>query len=156
MISSAHICYESSKNNVELKSVAVLIEQNTSWKTILTEWSDCGIVIPQLIVLTPTPFVIQIEDDPEWVPVENKEFTEWAGLSEEDELYLKLSRCDARLAIQSTAPGQTILTGKEIIAFAFDYAVDPKNGEISNVLAIVGKEISGVLNDCVKEELSQY
>ena len=156
MISSAHICYESSKNNVELKSVAVLIEHNTSWKTIPTEWSDCGIVIPQLVVLTPTPFVIQIENDPEWVSVENKEFAEWAGLSEEDELYLKLSRCDARLAIQSTAPDQTILTGKEIIAFAFGGAVDPKNGDISNVLAIVGKEISGVLNDCVNEELSQY
>ena len=156
MISSAHICYESSKNNVELQSVALLIEKNTSWKTVPTEWSDCGIVIPQLIVLTPTPFVIQIENDPEWVPEENKEFAEWAGLSEEDELYLKLSRCDARLAIQSTAPDQTILTGKEIIAFAFGDAVDPKNDDISIVLTIVGKEISGVLNDCVNEELFQY
>ena len=156
MISSAHICYESSRTNVELQSIAALIEQNTSWKTVPTEWSDCGIIIPQLIVLTPTPFIIQIENDPEWVPGENKEFAEWAGLTEEDKLYIKLSRCDARLAIQSTAPDQIVLTGKEIIALSFGGAVDPRNSDISNVLAIVGKEISGVLNDCVNEELFQY
>ena len=156
MITSAHICYESSKNNLELQLLGTLIEKNTNWKTMPTEWSDCGIVIPQLIVLTPTPFIIQIENDPEWVPEENKEFAEWAGLSEEDELFLKLSRCDARLAIQSTAPDQITFTGKEVIAFAFGGVVDPRNSEISNVLEIVGKEISGVLNDCVNEELLQY
>ncbi|MFT0635828.1 hypothetical protein ACMFY5_27595 [Pseudomonas sihuiensis] len=156
MITSAHICYESSKTNLELQLLGTLIEQNTSWETMPTEWSDCGIVIPQLIVLTPIPFIIQIENDPDWVPEENKEFAEWAGLSEEDELFLKLSRCDARLAIQSIAPDQITLTGKEIIAFVFGGVVDPRNSDISNVLAIIGKEISGVLNDCVNEELLQY
>ena len=156
MISSAHICYESSENHVELQSIAEQVERNTNWKTIPAEWSGFGVVVPQLIVLTPTPFIIQIENDPEWVPEENREFAEWADLSEDNELYRKLSRCDARLAIQSTAPEQITLTGQEMFVFAFGDTVDPKNNEISEVLRIIGRKISGVLNDCVNSELLQY
>ena len=156
MISSAHICYESSEAHVELQSIAEHVESNTNWKTISTEWIDFGVVVPQLMILTLIPFIIQIENDPEWAPEESREFAEWAGLSEDNELYLKLSRCDARLAIQSTTPDQTTLTGKEMIVFAFGGAVDPRNNEISNVLKIIGKKLSGVLNDCVNDELLQY
>ena len=155
MISSAHICYESTEVHVELGSISEQVENNTNWKTVFTEWSGFGVVVPQLMVLTPTPFIIQIEKDPEWVPEENREFAEWAGLSEDNELYRKLSRCDARLAIQSITPDQVTTTGQEMFVFAFGDTVDPKSIEVSEVLKIIGKKISGVLHDCVNDELLQ-
>ncbi len=156
MITSAHICYESAGTHIDLASLADLIETRTTFKVVKTEWRGFGQVVPQLMVLTSTPFLVQIEDDPSWVPDENREFAEWAGLSEDSELYLKLSRCDARLAIQSTDQDQVAITNESITVFSFGCAVDPKDHEISNVLKLIGKNISGILNDCVNEELFHY
>lgn len=42
-----------------------------------------------------------------------------------------------------------------MFVFAFGDTVDPKNIEVSEVLKIIGKKISGVLHDCVNDELLQ-
>lgn len=119
------------------------------------EWSGFGIVIPQLLVHTPIPFLIQIEDDPGWVQEENLEFGEWAGLSRDSEIFGHLTECDARLAIQSTTPDQVFCDGRSITVSTLGTAVDPKEPEIATVLEIVGRKINGLLNDCVNGGLTQ-
>lgn len=112
-------------------------------------------VIPQLLVLTPVPFLIQIENDPTWVLQENFEFGELADLSRDRAVYSQLGKCDARLAIQSTQPDQLTVGEESLVVSTFGIAVDPKNPEISAVLAVVGRKINGLLNDYVNGGLTQ-
>lgn len=77
MTNSAHICYNSKRFGLTLSDIAKHLRENSSWHVSVTEWSGYGIVVPQLLVQTPIPFLIQIEDDPDWVPGEIQEIIEW-------------------------------------------------------------------------------
>ena len=150
MISSAHICYDTRQVRVTLSSLAEIIAQSTDWQTSYTKWEGCGIVIPQLLVHTPIPFLFQIEDDPEWVPAENMEFGKSPHvLTEESDLFKHLSRCDARLAIQPNNGGTVIADGRSITVSALGGAVDPQAPEVSEVLRLVASKIDGLIHDCV-------
>lgn len=155
MSSSAHICYDSRLHPVTLQDISEVILAETRWRVTNTEWREFGEVIPQLLVLTPVPFIIQIENDPEWVPQENFEFGEWAGISKESAIFSQLKKCDARLAIQSTESDQLISGEDALFALALGEAVDPSVPEIAAVLSVVGREINGLLNDCVNGGLTQ-
>lgn len=155
MTSSAHICYDSRLHSITLQTVAEFILAETRWRVEDAEWRGFGLVVPQLLVLTPVPFLIQIENDPAWVPQENLEFGEWAGLSRGSAIFSQLEKCDARLAIQSAQLDQVIIREKSLVISTLGTAVDPKNPEISAVLAIVGRNINGLLNDCVNGGFTQ-
>lgn len=155
MTSSAHICYDSRLHAVTLQTVAEVISAETQWRVVDTEWRGFGVVIPQLLVLTPIPFLIQIENDPTWVPQENLEFGEWAGLSKDSAVFAQLEKCDARLAIQSTQPDQVTIGEESLVVSTLGTAIDPRNPEIAAVLAVVGRKINGLLNDCVNDGLTQ-
>lgn len=149
MITSAHICFDSREHKVTLHAIAALIESTTEWATSSTERQGGGLVVPQLLVRTPVPFLIQIEDDPEWVPEENLEFGEWAGFGPGSEIHLQLSECDSRLAIQSTMPEQVSSDGNSLVVSGSGAAVDPRDPDIYAVLSVVCRSVGGLLNDCV-------
>lgn len=154
MSSSAHIFYDSSLHTVTLQTVAEVISAETRWRVEIAEWRGSGLVIPQLLVLTAIPFLIQIENDPTWVPQENLEFGEWAGLSKNSAVFAQLGKCDARLAIQSTQPDQVTIGEGSLVVSTLGTAVDPSNPAIAAVLAVVGRKINGLLNDCVNGGLT--
>lgn len=150
MIPSALICYDARQARVTLTSVAESIAQGTEWQTSCIEWEGFGIVIPQLLVRTPIPFLIQIDDDPAWVPAENMEFAKWPTLlAEESDLFKRLSKCEARLAILSTSSGTVIATERSITISALGCAIDPQEPNVSEVLRLVAARIDGLIYDCV-------
>lgn len=154
-MTSAHVCYDSKLNNVSLELLAQLVKKETSWNVTQTQWRGLGMTIPQLLVHTSIPFLIQIEDDPEWVPEENKEFGKWAKLDEDSPLSKKLAKSNARLAIQATTSNKINIDGKTIKIEASGTAVDPKNPEIAKVLAIICSQIDGVISDAVNGGVSE-
>ena len=149
MTSSAHICYNSKRLGLTLSDVARHLRENSSWHVSVTEWRGYGMVIPQLLVHTPTPFLIQIEDDPDWVPGEIQEIIEWENLDPNAEIAQKIAECDARLAIQSTTPDQVINDGSSITVSTLGSAIDPCDPDISDVLMLLCRKLEGVIHDCV-------
>lgn len=149
MISSALIFYDSRQCTIDLQFIAKVIESETQWRVSHTEWKGFGLIIPQVLVHTSIPFVIQIEDDPEWVPESNLECAEMAGLSKNSEIFVHLTQCDARLAIQSAMPDQVIDDGTSLTVVTLGDAVDPKDPEIETVLLTLGRKMNGLLEDCV-------
>ncbi len=149
MTSSAHICYNSKHTGLTLSDVAKHLRENASWHVSVTEWSGYGMVIPQLLVHTPVPFLIQIEDNPDWVPGEIQEIIEWENLDQNAEIAQKIAQCDARLAIQSTTPDQVISDGSSITVSTLGVAIDPCDPDISAVLVMLCRQLEGVIHDCV-------
>lgn len=149
MISSAHICYNSKQLDLSLPFLAGYLRESLSWRVSMTQWSGYGIVVPQLLVHTPIPFLIQIENDPDWVPEEIREIIEWENLDLESEIARKIIECDARLAIQTTAPDQVISDGISINVSTLGMAVDPSDPNIFEVLTLLGRKVNGVIQDTV-------
>lgn len=149
MTSSAHIFYNSKRVALTLADVARHLRENAPWHVSLTEWSDCGIVIPQLLVHTPTPFLIQIEDDPDWVPGEIQEIIGWENLDPNGQTAQKIAQYDARLAIQSTTPDQVINDGSSITVSTLGAAINPCDADISDVLMLLCRKMDGAIHDCV-------
>jgi hypothetical protein len=50
-----------------------------------------------VLVHTPIPFLIQIENDPDWAPEEIREVIKWEP---DSEVARKIAECDARLSRQ--------------------------------------------------------
>ncbi|MDF3845136.1 hypothetical protein P3W55_25790 [Pseudomonas citronellolis] len=149
MTSSAHICYNSKRFSLTLSDIAKHLRENSSWHVSVTEWSGYGTVVPQLLVQTPIPFLIQIEDDPDWVPGEIQEIIEWEDLDPNSDIAQRIAQCDARLAVQSTTTDQVINDGSSITVSTLGTAIDPSNFEISDVLIVLCRKIEGVIHDCV-------
>jgi hypothetical protein len=149
MISSAHICYNSKQLGLSLPFLAEYLRESLSWRASMTQWSGYGIVVPQLLVHTPIPFLIQIESDPDWVPEEIREIIEWENLDSESEIARRIMECDARLAIQTTVPDQVISDGISINVSTLGMAVDPSDPNIFEVLTLLGRKVNGVIQDTV-------
>ncbi|MDD0967803.1 MULTISPECIES: hypothetical protein [Pseudomonas] len=149
MTTSAQICYNSKPIKATLQDIAAHLRQTTSWHISTTEWKGYGIVVPQLLVHTPVPFLIQIEDDPEYVPEEIREIIEWEKLDPDSRIARILARCDARLAVLSTTPDLVIDDGHSISASILGTEVDPHDADISSVLKILCRKVEGVIYDCV-------
>lgn len=149
MISSAHICYNSKHNKLTLPNIAEHLREKISWKVSMTEWWGYGITVPQLLVHTPIPFLVQIEDDPDWVIEEIQEIIERENLDPSSELAQRISHCDTRLAIQPTTPDQIISDGSSITVSTLGMAIDPADTEISGVLEILRQIVDGITYDSV-------
>lgn len=154
MISSAHICFNSKQLVLSITSLAEYLRESLSWRVSVTQWSGNGIVVPQLLVHTPIPFLIQIENDPDWVPEEIREIIEWENLGPESEVARKIGECDARLAIQTTAPDQVTSDGMSITASTLGMAVDPSDPNILEVLTFLGRKVNGVIYDAVNGKVA--
>ena len=154
MISSAHICFNSKQLDLSMQFLAEYLRESLSWRVSVTQWSGYGVVVPQLLVHTPIPFLIQIENDPDWVPEEIREIIEWESLAPESEVARKIGECDARLAIHTTAPDQVIGDGMSITVSALGTAVDPSDPNILEVLTLLGRMVNGVIYDAVNGEVT--
>jgi hypothetical protein len=155
MFSSANLCYDSTRYKLDLPRIAELLKDRTPWDITFTEWAGFGVVIPQLLVHSPVPFLIQIEDDTE-VQEEVQEIIEWEHLDPDGDIARKLARCNARLGIQSTAPDQVSVNNGVLQISAIGGTVDPADVEITKVLQCLGREIEGILHDCVNGGLTVF
>jgi hypothetical protein len=102
----------------------------------------------------PIPFLIQIENDPEWLPEEMREIIVWKSLDPDSEVARKIAECDARLSIQTTAPDQVINDGMSITVSTLGLAVDPSDPYILEVLTFLGRKVNGVIYDAVNGEVT--
>ncbi len=154
MSASAQICYNSKKSKVNLQIVKDLIEKETEWKAVDVEWRGYGLVIPQILVCSPLPFTIQLEDDPEWVPEEIQEFGHMAKIKESDEILEQLAECDAMLSISSIEQDQIIENSHSINVSTINTAINPSHPEVAKIIYIIGSSIDGILFDCVNGKLT--
>src|SRR5436853_4922826 len=99
MLAAAAIPYDPEEHDFTLKDLREHLAANLPFECMLTQWQGFEEPIPQVRVATAVPLIIQIEDDPEYVP------EELAGLADEAEGVLSedwiqfLRRCTARLDV---------------------------------------------------------
>src|SRR3954452_17512391 len=99
MLAAACIPYDPEEQVFGLEDLRDHLAASLPYECALTEWEGFSGPVPQVRVATAVPLIVQIEDDPEFVP------EEMAGLANEAEGVLAgdwvqlLRRCTARLDV---------------------------------------------------------
>jgi hypothetical protein len=137
MLAAACIPYDPEEQDFTLEDLRDHLATSLPYECALTRWQGFSETIPQVRVATAVPLIIQIEDDPEYVP------EEMAGLAEEAEGVLAedwvqhLRRCTARLDV-TEADEETEL--------------DPTQPDVEAVLVEIARFVDGLVHDNVNGE----
>lgn len=137
MLAAACIPYDPEEQGFTLEDLRDHLAANLPYECALTQWEGFSETVPQVRVATAVPLIIQIEDDPEYVP------EEMAGLAEEAEGVLAedwvqlLRRCTARLDV-TEADEETQL--------------DPTQPDVEAVLIEIARFVDGLVHDNVNGE----
>jgi hypothetical protein len=137
MLAAACIPYDPEEHDFTLEDLRDHLAANLPYECALTQWEGFSETVPQVRVATGVPLIIQIEDDPEYVP------EEMAGLAEEAEGVLAedwvqlLRRCTARLDV-TEADEETQL--------------DPTQPDVEAVLIEIARFVDGLVHDNVNGE----
>ncbi|WP_421709713.1 hypothetical protein [Algihabitans sp.] len=141
---SARIWFRQSCPPITLATVETFLEELGA-KVAKTEWTLGTFVIPQLHVMQPVPFLIQLNDD-EYVVEEAEEFVELAGLP--SEIRTKLSTLDARLEVGDVSENAFVL-GEAINVFEGWTNFDPSHPKVLELLRKLAIEFDGIFEDNV-------
>ncbi len=137
MLAAATIPYDPEEQDFTLQDLRDHLAANLPYECSLTEWQGFSETIPQMRVATAVPLIIQIEDDPEYVPEELAGLADEAeGLLSEDWIEL-LRRCTARLDVME-ADEETRL--------------DPTQPDVEAVLIEIARFVDGIVHDNVNGE----
>ena len=137
MLAAACIPYDPEEQGFTLEDLRDHLAANLPYECTLTRWEGFSETIPQVRVATAVPLIVQIEDDPEYVP------EELAGLAEEAEGVLSgdwvqtIRRCTARLDV-TEADEETRL--------------DPTQPDVEAVLIEIARFVDGLVHDNVNGE----
>src|SRR3954463_7402148 len=137
MLAAACIPYDPEEQDFTLADLREHLAANLSFECTLTEWEGFTMTIPQVRVATAVPLIIQIEDDPEYVP------EELAGLADEAEGVLSddwievLRRCMARL---------------DVLEADEETRLDPTQPDVEAVLIEIARFVDGLVHDNVNGE----
>lgn len=137
MLATATIPYDPEEQDFTLEDLREHLAANLPFECTLTRWQGFSETIPQVRVATAIPLIIQIEDDPDYVP------EELAGLADEAEGVLSedwiqtLRRCTARLDVME-AHEETQL--------------DPTQPDVEAVLIEIARFVDGLVHDNVNGE----
>lgn len=137
MLAAATIPYDPEEQDFTLEDLRDHLAANLPYECSLTEWQGFSETIPQMRVATAVPLIVQIEDDPEYVPEELAGLADEAeGLLSEDWIEL-LRRCTARLDV-TEADEETRL--------------DPTQPDVEAVLIEIARFVDGIVHDNVNGE----
>jgi hypothetical protein len=137
MLAAATIPYDPEELDFTLQELREHLAANLPYECTLTEWEGFSETVPQVWVATAVPLIIQIEDDPEYVPDELAGLAEEAeGVLSEDWLQL-LRRCTSRLDV-TEAEEETQL--------------DPTQPDVEAVLIEIARFVDGLVHDNVNGE----
>jgi len=137
MLAAACIPYDPEEQDFTLEDLREHLAANLPYECALTQWEGFSETIPQVRVATAVPLIIQIEDDPEYVP------EELAGLAEEAEGVLAedwvqlLRRCTARLDVTEAEE---------------EVQLDPTQPDVEAVLIEIARFVDGLVHDNVNGE----
>jgi hypothetical protein len=137
MLAAATIPYDPEERDFTLQDLLEHLAANLPFECTLTEWQGFSETIPQVRVATAVPLVIQIEDDPDYVP------EELAGLADEAEGVLSddwvqtLRRCTARLDVMEAEE---------------EIRLDPTQPDVEAVLVEIARFMDSLVRDDVNGE----
>lgn len=137
MLAAATIPYDPEEQDFALEDLREHLAANLPYECALTEWEGFSGTVPQVRVATEVPLIIQIEDDPDYVP------EEMAGLADEAEGVLSedwvelLRRCTARLDVMEAEE---------------DIQLDPTQPDVEAVLVEIARFVDGLVHDNVNGE----
>ena len=104
---SATIWFNKGLNPLSLTSLKVILWDDLCCTVEDTEWRLDSFVVPQLKVTAPAQFLLQIEDNPLYVPAEARETAEEFGRGLPPIKRAALATCDARVTFgEMTHPPQ--------------------------------------------------
>src|SRR3954453_12584791 len=137
MLAAACIPYDPEEQDFTLADLREHLAANLPFECTLTEWQGFSETIPQVRVATAVPLIIQIEDDPEYVPEELASLAEEAeGVLSSDWVQL-LHRCRARLDVMEAEE---------------DVQLDPTQPDVEAVLIEIARFVDGLVHDNVNGE----
>src|SRR4051812_48888406 len=145
MLAAACIPYDPEEQDFTLADLREHLAANLSFECTLTEWEGFTMTIPQVRVATAVPLIIQIEDDPEYVP------EELAGLADEAEGVLSddwievLRRCMARLDVMEEGENAPFDLADQV-------RLDPTQPDVEAVLIEIARFMDSLVRDDVNGE----
>jgi hypothetical protein len=145
---SARIWFQKRIHAETLTSLKAFLEGELKCTVVFAEWRLGSFVVPQLDVSAPRKFLLQIDDHPDIVPAEAREFSDRRSdaLSSDQAKYLAAS--DARIDIGLNDP-PPIVSDRGLTAFAGFSSIDPAEPQLQELLRAITRRVQGVLEDNV-------
>lgn len=142
---SAHIWFRQQRPVITLAHAGDLFRE-AGLTVERAEWRLYDDVIPQLLVKTHIPFLIQIDDDA-IVAEEAVEVSEWHEGEFPDAMLSKLKRSNTRFDVGAPEERVQIVDGP--LVFLDAYEINPSKPEIWSLLQLLARAVDGVLYDNV-------
>ncbi len=141
---SARIWFQQTNPPITLSTVGQhLISLGAQFEE--TSWTFETFVVPQLYVVEPVPFLLQLTDH-EYVHEEAKESSQDSSLP--DVLRDKLGSCDVRLEIGDVS-ANTVISEREVTAFEGWTEFDPGRPKAQKLLRLLANTLDGIFEDNV-------
>jgi hypothetical protein len=146
---SALIWFNKGLNPLSLASLKVILSDNLCCTVEDTEWRLDSFVVPQLKVTAPAQFLLQIEDNPRYVPAEAKETAEEFGRALPPIKRAALASCDARVRFGENEPPAATGSDGSVNVFAGWTTLDPSEPVFRSILRAITAQVDGFLWDNV-------
>ena len=141
---SARIWFRQTRSPVTLSAVEALLA-SLGATVEKTEWKLGTFVVPQLRVIQPAPFLIQLNDG-EYVVEEAEEFAEFDNVPRE--IKAKLLASDTRLEVGDVSEN-SVISETGVTVFEGWTSFDPSQPKTLHLLRQLTAEFRGILEDNV-------
>lgn len=146
---SARIWFRQSNQEVSIFSLEAFLREALHCDVELVEWRLGSFVVPQVQVLKPRRFLLQIANDATYVLEEAQEFAERSAPSLLEEQVTFCRACDSRLEIGLNDPPPVLVPNLGMTAFSGFTNIDPAEPEIQTILKAITRRVRGVFEDNV-------
>jgi hypothetical protein len=148
VVTAALIVFEQPKPPFTIDSLMTTLKQRVPYACTRTQWVGFTTVIPQIRINSPTPIVLQINDDPEYVPDEIEELVPEAKNAFGQQVAARIARCRVRLEVMGVEPNQAAVRDKSVTVVATTQ-LDPSVAPVKDILKTVADTIHGYVFDTV-------
>lgn len=149
VVAVAEIIFEQPNPPFTIDTLMTVLQKRLPYACARTQWVGFTTVIPQIRIDAPTPMILQIDDDPEYVPDEIKELAAAAVKAFGPKIAAKIARCRVRLEVMSVEPSQAVVKDKTINVVATTQ-LDPSVAPVKDVLKTTADTVHGYVFDNVR------
>jgi hypothetical protein len=145
---SAEIIFEQPNPPFTIETLGAMIRKRLKYQCTLTKRAGPNSDLQQLRIETPTPVILQIDNNPESLQDEINEFAASAIQTFGPETAAKITRCRARLLVLGVDPGKAAVKDQAIVVVAAPQ-LDPGIAPVRDVLQIIADTVHGYVFDYV-------
>jgi hypothetical protein len=148
ILSAAEIVFEQPNPPFTIETLRAMLRKRLKYPCTLTKRAGSNSDLQQLRIETPTPVILQLDNNPVGLQDEIKEFAASATQIFGPDTAAKITRCRARLLVLGVEPGKAAVRDQAIVVVAAPQ-LDPGIAPVRDVLQTIADTVHGYVFDYV-------